>query len=944
MWRLTALVGLIFISLSWRPHPIRMETSTSYFPWEPVGPTNIGSILTRGIRVGNKIYVGSAFGGLYESSDEGRTWRLTPSFSLNQNGEAAYRSLAVTALAASNGILYVGTGNISQFNEAGVSFRVIDTLRPNIMGGFGLPGMGVFVSTDGGQTFSNQNATWTLSYPNISYGSNYSSGRLTNIVDIAISGDKIAILTPDSVIFSSDNLQTIRKSGIAGGGPLRSIAWGANHTLFVTTNTGLFVSTNDGQTFSQVSISLPTEVTQAGTTGITGIGGGNVVVRSAPSNPSILYLASANANGELLTVWVSSDNGGSWTPIASRQNNSFNVLGNLGAKVIALTIDPSDPSHILLGGNQIWEFAPDYGWRRINPPNAAPTIAGAPNLVLNLPRPIRDFVFLENGDYLVIGDGRLIRIKKDGSRAENANTGIQAAAVLSVAVAPNGDIHASGLTPLNIACRYASDPEGIFRIINPPPGSAFSPVANPIGNLAVSTRLPSNVFFSYQGGRLRMSTDYGRQYSPIYNVPAPYAFYTHDTLDNVQPPTEPAAVNDERPSGFGPLYPPLLILENFPELIYDRDRNFLGTTHLFVATGRRLWHISNAVSLSVDSLQYWSMVSPTPISNLNSNQIYSSYYNNTNRIPTAIAAGYPENGHYTVWIGTSDGRLLRIRYADKITINRADSMDYEDETAAIASLVNGRTISAIAVHPNNPNLVAIAVGSYAGAAQRVFVSTNATDTNPTFTSIHGNLPNVPVYSLFFHPDSAALLLAGTHWGLWRCINISNPVWEEMTGEVIGRVPVTSITWKPYRYQVDTVDRSDPENPRWEIRLLPDPERPIYIGTWGRGIWKLNSRSATSLPTTIGSTSIRIEAFPNPFSDEIMIRLALPTGAKRVSWQLFSLSGQRITGHTHPSPLPAGEHTLRWNTNGLSQGIYFLQLDIIDAQGRRYTETRKLLRQ
>ncbi|MEN3040083.1 MAG: T9SS type A sorting domain-containing protein [Bacteroidia bacterium] len=944
MWRLIAFIGLVLISVSWRPHPIRMETLASYFPWEPVGPANVGNILTRGLRVGNKIYVGSAFGGLYESTDEGRTWRLTPGFSLNQNGEATYRSLAVTALAASNNVLYVGTGNITQFNEAGVSFRSLDTLRTNILGGLGLPGMGVFISTDGGQTFSNQNATWNLSYPNLSYSPNYSAGRLTNVVDMAISGDKIAIITPDSVIFSADMLQTIRKSSIPGGGPLRSVAWGGEGKLFVTNNTGLFVSNNDGQTFTAVSVSLPPEVTQGGSSGIIGIGGGNVVVRSAPSNPSILYLASANTNGELLTVWVSSDNGATWNPIASRQNLSFNVLGNLGTKTIALAIDPNDPAHILLGGNQVWEFAPDYGWRRINPPNAAPVVAGATNLVLNIPNPIRDFVFLENGDYLVIGNGRVIRITKDGSRAENASTGIQAAAVLSVAVAPNGDIHASGLTPLNIVSHYPGDPEGIFRIINYPPGQAFSPVANPVGNVAVSMRLPDNAFFSYQGGRLRMSTDRGRQYSPIYNAPAPYAFYNDDTLHSIQPATVPSAASEERPAAFGPLYPPILLVENFPELVYDRNGNFAGATHLFIATGQRLWYVSNVTALGADSIQYWSMVSPTTISNLSSNQTYSNYYNNANSIPTAMAAGYPENGHYTVWIGTSNGRLLRIRYADKITINRADSMNYEDETPAIASLVNGRTISAIAVHPNNPNLVAIAVGSYAGPSQRIFVSTNATDTNPTFTSIHGNLPNVPVYSLFFHPDSSALLLAGTHWGLWRCININNPVWEEMTGEIIGRVPVTSITWKPYRYQVDTVDRSDPENPRWEIRLLPDPERPIFIGTWGRGIWKLNSRSATSLPTTTHNTSIRVEAFPNPFSDEIMMRMTLPTGAKRVSWQLLSLSGQRITTYTHSAPLSAGEHTIRWNISNLAQGIYFLQVEIIDSQGRRHIETRKLLHQ
>lgn len=932
MRHFTVLIGFIsLLFLSWRPQPVQMETTSSYFPWEPVGPSNLGHIFTAGLRVGNKIYVGTAYGGLYVSEDNARSWRLVPGFSLNQNGEAVYRSPAVSALAASEGVLYVGTGTTWLFNPAGVSIRNIDSLRAYIPGAFALPGMGVFISQDNGQTFSNQNATWGLTYPDVRYSARYYGAmQVTNIVDIAVSGDNVAVLMPDSVLISNDRLQTVRKIfRLPDGKPLRSIAWGANNTLFIATSDNLYRTSDEGETLDTLTkpsiIPLPAGVNQ--------YGGGMMRVRSAPSNPSVIYLASSDGNGRLVSVWVSPDNGQSWTQLAVPQNASFNVLDQNSPLSLALRVDPRDHTRILIGGLQIWEFTPERGWQRINPPNIALSFP-----VLNMPRPIRDFVFLEDGSFLVIGTGRLIRIRDNGTYAENADRGIQSAAVLSVAVAPNGDVHASGLSPLNLGFHYTeSDPPQLFRLGNFPAG-VFAPVAAPIGNLAVSYRDPATVVFAYNEGRLRQSRERGAEYVSIYNPPAPISFYK-DTIQSSR-----SASGQDRPERFGPLYPPILLIEELPELIQGRDRTIYGKSYFFIATSARLWFMSNFIPPNVDSLQYWSPVTNVPISNVTSSTTYATYFSATNTIPTAMGGSMLPDSSITVWIGTSNGRLYRIQEAQDITLDRSSSKNLEDLTSAISGLVDGRTISAIAVHPNNPDLVAIAVSSYRTPVDRIFLSTNATSANPTFTSIHANLPNIPVYSLFFHPDSSALLLAGTHWGLWRCADVNNPQWEEMTGEIVGRVPVTSITWKPLRYQVDTVDRSDPDNILTEARLLPDPERPIYIGTWGRGVWKISSRAATSLPMATAAQGIRFDAFPNPFSSEINIKVALPSGARSVSWHLLNINGQRIATHSHQATLSSGEHTFRWNPGALAQGIYFIQLEVIDTQGKRYTETRKLLRQ
>lgn len=933
MRRFLAFTGaLAFFALHWKPLPTRLQTTSAYFPWEPIGPNNLGHNLITGLRLGNTLYVGSAFGGLYRSTDEGHSWEVVPGFNLNANGDATYRCPAVTALATDGTNLYVGTGAIAQYNPSGIALSAVSTTQGGIVGAFGRPGMGVFVSTDGGQTFSNPNATWKLSYPNLSYANDYANTGIINVVDIAISGNKIAILTPDSVFISSDNLTTLQGSSISrpSGTSFRSIAWGASDVLFVTTSTKVYRSTDGGATFAEVPASdfpLPPNLT-----GVSGIGGGNVVIRSAPSNPAILYVASAKSDGSLVAVWASSDNGNTWTRIANQENASFAVLGTVGTSALALRVDPTDPSHIVIGGNQLWEFTPDFGWQRISPSNQDP-------FILRLPRPIRDVVFLNGGDLLVIGDGRLVRITQNKTRIEDANKGIQATRILSVAVSPNGDVHISGASPINISSTYPTDPLGSFRLVNGVT-TDFNPVSAPLGWVAVSAIDPGIVFFSYQDGRLRMAQNRGQNYISFYAGPI------GPTTDSTLIQSSSTSATQDRPEAYGPLYPPFALIEKLPadRLVKGTDNKRRGTAFIFIATSQAIWRISNPISTNPDSIANWNRVSGgTRPLGLNASHTYSSYLNTANAIPTAMAV----DSAYTVWVGTSNGRLYRLRNAHDITIDRdapttADTL--ENLTSTISSLIDGRWISAIAVHPNNPNLLAIATGSYTGNTDRIFLTTNATAPNPTFVSIHANLPNIPVYSLFFYPDSASLLFAGTEWGLWRCMDVNNPSWEEMTGEAIGRVPVTAITWKPYIYREDTVDNTNPDNPLTEGRLLPDPEKPIYIATWGRGVWKLNSRSATALTGAPAGQGIAIQAYPNPFSHTLSLKLSLPNGAEQIHWQLYTIDGRRVGGQTYTRSLPPGEHTLTWHTPALSTGLYLLQVEVLDTQRKRYTQTLKLIRE
>ncbi|MCS7189699.1 MAG: hypothetical protein RMJ66_07310, partial [Bacteroidia bacterium] len=623
MRRFISLLGaFLFLSLQWHPLPSQLRQSEAFFPWEYVGPSNLGHTLIAGVKMGNSIFVGSPFGGLFRSTDEGRNWELVRGFCLNDNMEPVYRTLSVTALAAEGNSLYVGTGAIQQYNPAAISLSAVSTTKGGVVGAFGPPGMGVFVSTDGGNTFSNQNATWKLSYPAISYTRDYENVGIINVQGISISQGRIAILTPDTLFISTDNLATLQGTGrLAGGRRLRSVAWGAGNTLFVTTNDSLYRSIDGGQTFTRsTEIVLP-----PGASGVSGIGGGNVVVCSAPSDPSIIYLASAKSNGELVGVWVSSDNGENWVRIANAENASFQVLNGIGTASIVLKVDPQDPTRIVIGGSQLWEFSPARGWQRFSPTNLS---------LQELPTVIRDVVFLDGGELLVIGDGFPVRLTRGGTRIEDASRGIQATRILSLAVSPLGDVHASGPSPILITSHYVDDPPGLFRIVNLLT-TVFDAVRNPVGNVGVSSINPEVVFFSYQDGRLRVAIDRGQGYSSFYAVPHRSSWDTALIQPGSTGREPPPWIAQDRPEKYGPLYPPFALLEKYESLVKTREGKRRGTSHLFIATGQGVWTITNPISTSLDSIAHWNRVSRNIPIGINASHTYSSYVSPSNAIPTA---------------------------------------------------------------------------------------------------------------------------------------------------------------------------------------------------------------------------------------------------------------------------------------------------------------------
>ena len=128
-----------------------------------------------------------------------------------------------------------------------------------------------------------------------------------------------------------------------------------------------------------------------------------------------------------------------------------------------------------------------------------------------------------------------------------------------------------------------------------------------------------------------------------------------------------------------------------------------------------------------------------------------------------------------------------------------------------ANIGPGGYINYIDVHPTDPNKVVIA---QFGA---IMESTNG---GTTWVDIKGNLPNQTYYCALYANDGASGIFLGGQVGIWYKDNTSGTNWVNQSGDM----------------------------PTVQIRELEIRNGTLYVGTYGRGLWK-----GTLTPNILGMT-------------------------------------------------------------------------------------------
>jgi len=317
-----------------------------YLQWQPAGPVNIGGRV-QDIEMDpnntNVIYVGSASGGVFKSTDGGTNW--TPIF----DGEPSL-SIGDIAIAPSDpSIVYVGTG------------------EPNCGGGsVTYDGAGIFKSIDSG-------ATWNY----VGLDSTRNTGRIvidptnSDRVFAATMGDLFANdshrgvyrsidggQTWDQVLFVNDSTGAVDLA-INPQHPdtIYAVTWQRvrrfTYEAYYGPGCGIWRSYDGGDTWTQLTSGLPSS------------DNGRIGIDISQSNPSVLYAVyTQGSTAGFKGVYKTTNGGDSWSETNDgAMNGDFETYGWWFSRI---KIDPTSSNTVFFigfdlykttnGGNS-WSFA-----------------------------------------------------------------------------------------------------------------------------------------------------------------------------------------------------------------------------------------------------------------------------------------------------------------------------------------------------------------------------------------------------------------------------------------------------------------------------------------------------------------------------------------------------------------------------------------------------------
>lgn len=864
--------------------------------WEELGPDNVGG-RTRGFLIDknnpNRMYAGAVSGGLWISDNGGLTWKKY---------DDQLETLSISCIIqASNGDIYFGTGE---------SFTSIGGNSPS--GGSGFPGEGIWKSTDGGTTFenivspSNSNSTsdqWAFinrlaadpSNPDIIYAAT-ESGLYQNTGAGESNWTSILASTTKDIKISNDG-----------------------QTILVGRSNGASISFNGGQTFTNLS-SQPGFSTNS-------LGRCEVVI--APSDNSYMYVyATNNGSNDLAGIYQSKDGGQNWEVISPTTATDFNPPGTQGRYNLCIAVSPTDKEAIFVGG-QLGVFrwaAPgnsssfSSGWKQI----AIAASDWQPGQANGFPIPYyvhadhHGLVFAPSNPNILYctNDGGVFvsnDINTEDPTFAPINRGYNATQFYSMAASITGEVLGGSQDNGSQYIDYKGNS----------PQAAQSVTGGDGGYCAISKIRPNIMFTEavfvvstgqQSGGLLRRSANYGESFS------AASVMYD-DNIDcnlNSNGVCNPDGVPDE-------LSPFITVFKLWENLTDSSAKMFLGTN-------------SNV----------WATVNPLDLVS------EPTWFNLTNgNINGAVSAIAYTTAGDNIYIGTNSGRLYRIGGIDsaiydyddtatwKETFIPTDTLDivppydsiipayytYDSTWHADSAGITLKQINAfsnyvtdVAVDINDPDHIVVTIAGYSNNPH-VYISTNATDSNPTFTSIQGNLPAMPVYSAVIDVADPTNIILGTELGIWTTDNPNggSTQWVEENANGMARVPTYRVIQEPIVYEPNDIDLSD--NCHF-----------IYAATHGRGMFRTRTLTSQACkdgikvgiaPQIAKEENIGINIYPNPISAKGNINFELVKFSV-VTVTIMNLEG-KIVQLNRLGKLSAGTHKHIFDVNTLSRGTYIVSV-------------------
>lgn len=174
-----------------------------------------------------------------------------------------------------------------------------------------------------------------------------------------------------------------------------------------------------------------------------------------------------------------------------------------------------------------------------------------------------------------------------------------------------------------------------------------------------------------------------------------------------------------------------------------------------------------------------------------------------------MGGGQFDNMFYELAVAPSNSNYIYVSSKEKMWRTKNGGASWQ----LISNNMPTNWINDIAVHPDNPEKVAISYSGY-GHANRVYTSSNAGN---SWTNFSGNLPQIPANSLVYEKGSKDALYVGMEVGIYYRDN-------------------TKTNWESFMQGLPNV-------PIGDLKIHEGAQK-LLAGTYGRGLWRVDLYSST----------------------------------------------------------------------------------------------------
>ncbi len=888
--------------------------------WEEEGPDNIGG-RTRAVQVNrnnlDEVWAGGVSGGLFYTSNGGNSWSRVDSY-ISAGANPFISSMTMTK----DGTLYVATGS----NQEGWS------------------GNGVWYSQD-------QGLTWNK-IPGTSDCTEIESGNVSNYAWLATpSGLKkwqVGDAALTSVTVTSGGCFALK---VSGDEQVIVAAYGSNKT---------YVSTDGGASFDDRS----------------GTVANNLVLSNAPrieyaisherNSTGNYSLYAVRTNSDLLGMHVSHDNGVTWTQFVGNPDidpvtpgtqppSDFDIYRDQGTYNSIVSVAPNDPEMILIGGIDVWRWKqtvnnpPSGGFRKVS------EWFVNPNSSIYVHADNHEMKWDNNGRFYAGNDGGVsISNNVDASNPDNiewfvANRGYNVTQFYGIAFDKFGSVMGGTQDNGTLYNDHTMNTYKEFREVNG--GDGFE--------CEISFFNERVMFSSVYYNSISRSGDKGQTWTSfVPNLPGTYddpgtdgspfhPFHTElflaenydlNSKDSVTYiPREDINAGDiiRVPSLSSGDTMNFVAPNNYyfdEELAYDPSLTINGINYgINPATGETVEMGSDTLIYNVswdtvrvqDPFQSWFLV----YVNANGGELWGTRnalrFSVTNPQWVCVARGFGggtfnsvdvefsrDLEHCYISAGSGVWRIDGLGSAYTSDPDFITKVGYvgtgataTTPTYTTATKITNTGYEGIALNPNNPDDL-LFLSPFGGSIKRTTNASTAGLNAVTTTNITG-IGGIACYDGIIDRENPDILVVGTASGIIVSED-GGLTWTNSSAGFEG-TPV---------YEVRQSWRS------WEEGNGRPGE--IYIGTFGRGIW----RSASYLGINEDSNNTtefktKLKAYPNPTNDNTSISFKLSQNGN-VDLAVYSISG-RLMKSINKKNVPAGENSILIDCEDLSNGTYIVKL-------------------